>query len=179
MTVTFERWKDVPGYEGLYEVSSLGRIRSLTRIVKRHDGGKQTHHGRVLIQTVGTHGYPAVALRRGRGDVTTRTVHSLVAHAFIGERPDNHEIRHVNGDRKDARAKNLRYGTNKENQHDRREHGTHNFGERNPCAKLTREKVEAIREMSKEGQSGVQIATSFGVSAGTIYDILKGRTWRQ
>ena len=172
-------WKPVLGYEGRYEVSNLGEVRSLERVVTRHDGFKQTHGAKMLKQTIGTHGYYAVALCNGGKSGKTRTVHSIVAEAFLGERLDGHETMHINGIRTDNRVENLRYGTNVENQHDRRKHGTHNFGENNPSAKLKSDQVVEIIERLKNGQMLKHIAEDFGVSSTTIRDIEKGRTWRK
>ncbi len=171
-----EIWKDVYGYEGLYEVSSIGRVRSRLRTVKRKDGFTQTHNATMLVQTIGSHGYPAVALCKD-GIPLTHTVHSLVARAFLGERPQGHEIRHADGVRANAVLTNLSYCTNKENQADRKTHGTHNFGERNPMAKLKSSDVESIREKIGCGENLHEIAAVFGVSWAAISDIAKGRRW--
>ena len=102
-----ELWKPAVGHSG-YEVSSLGRVRSL------HRGG------RILRPGTASNGYPTVALGRGK----TRTLHSLVAEAFIGARPTGQVVRHKDGDRKNPRASNLIYGTRAENIKDAVAHGT-------------------------------------------------------
>lgn len=103
-----EHWKSVPGFEGRYEVSSEGRVRSLLR------------GGRVLRAGIASHGYPMVVLGRGN----PRTIHSLVAEAFLGPRPAGQEVRHKDGNRKNASAGNLCYGTRSENIRDAVAHGT-------------------------------------------------------
>ena len=108
-----EIWKPVPGHVG-YEVSSLGRVRSVDRYIAMRK------KGRVLSPGRSSNGYLSVILA-GRA---SRTVHSLVAEAFIGPRPVGREVCHVDGDRGNAKAVNLRYGTPKENGQDRVRHGT-------------------------------------------------------
>lgn len=99
------------GAEGKYEVSNLGRVRSLTREYTRADGQRQVNIGRMLRPGWSRKHYPTVVIGRGN----TRTVHSLVAEAFLGPRPAGMEVRHINGNYGDARAANLKYGTRTEN----------------------------------------------------------------
>lgn len=101
---TTEIWKDVIGWEGLYEVSDAGRFRRC---------GKQPKRG-----YIGLHGYPVVSLNRP-GVQDLRTVHSLVLEAFKGPRPSGFEARHLNHNRVDVRAVNLEWGSSKENAADR------------------------------------------------------------
>jgi hypothetical protein len=109
-----ENWKPIPGWGDLYEVSDLGRIRSV-----RRKGSK----GGVLKTPITTSGYPEVNLCRD-GKVTHFQAHYLVVLAFHGERPSGMECRHLNGDRSDNRAANLAWGTSSENNRDRVRHGT-------------------------------------------------------
>lgn len=111
-----EVWLAVGGYEGLYEVSDAGRVRSLPR------GGTR---GGVLRGDLHRAGYPCVRLSK-EGHKTHLTVHSLVAKAFLGQRPDGMECRHINGDPSDNRAENLAWGTSSENSHDMVLHGRTN-----------------------------------------------------
>jgi hypothetical protein len=110
-----ETWKPVVGFEGLYEVSDRGRVRSLDRVYpqlsRKGKGHKHTHKGRILRPAPASHGYLTVVLGRGN----TRTVHSLVAEAFIGPCPEGQEILHKDQTRLNSRLSNLRYGTRTEN----------------------------------------------------------------
>jgi NUMOD4 motif/HNH endonuclease len=109
------RWKPVPGYEGLYEVSTEGQVRSFRR---RGTSGKVLSRGHAKRG-----GYLTVSLLRGCHQ-STRPVHSLVLEAFVGPRPEGAEIRHLDGDPTNARLSNLAYGTRSENVLDKRRHGT-------------------------------------------------------
>lgn len=108
-----EAWKDVPGYEGLYEVSSLGRVRSLGRICSAKNGSTQTKRARILTQEVSIHGYCRIRLYDANGVVRHHAVHRLVLEAFVGK--DDREVNHKNEIKTDNRLENLEYCTSKEN----------------------------------------------------------------
>lgn len=105
-----EIWKPTVGHEGNYEVSNLGRVRTFRRRA----------NGRLLRPGVASNGYFTVALGRGN----SRTVHSLVAAAFLGPCPPNQEVRHKDGTRKNNVANNLEYGTRTQNILDAVAHGS-------------------------------------------------------
>jgi len=105
-----EEWRPVLGWEGIYRVSDLGRALSV-------------RSGQLLTLTVAGNGYFVVTLSWKGVDVK-RTIHSMVAEAFIGIRPDGTEVRHKNGTRLDCRAENIHYGTSTENSQDSIRHGT-------------------------------------------------------
>lgn len=173
-----EVWRDVPGYEGRYQVSNMGRVRSVERTVPTCRGAVRLQRSRILKQTIGSHGYPGVALCNGGSRGKTYTVHSLVARAFLGPRPAGMETRHKNGRRDDPRAENLEYCTNQENQHDRRRHGTHNFGARNPVAKLTEDQVRLCRLLRKSNNATyASLARALKVSESTVRDACTRKTW--
>ena len=129
--MTRERWKSIPGLEGRYEVSDLGRVKSLQRIVSvGNNTGKVLVPERIRKLSPSPQGYPRVRLC-GK----TRLVHHLVLLAFVGPRPVGLEIRHLNGNRADSRLANLAYGTRSENQMDSIRHGTHILANKTHCAK--------------------------------------------
>lgn len=127
-----ERWLPVVDYEGLYEVSDLGRVRSLDRVTTARDGRQMRWRGRLLIATNKPAGYPGVTLSSG-GVHKSYDVHFLVARAFLGERPLGKEIRHLNGNASDPRLANLAYVTHRDNELDKRAHGTHHNGRKTVC----------------------------------------------
>src|SRR5215831_1614645 len=105
-----ERWLPIGGFPG-YEVSDLGRVRSLAR--KANAARNISIKGKILTGTI-INGYPRVTLRRD-GKTFYREIHRLVALAFLGPCPDGEEVRHVFGNSKDARLSGLRYGTRAQN----------------------------------------------------------------
>lgn len=107
-------WRAVVGYEGAYEVSSSGRVRSLTREVIFANGRSRVVTGRELAPAILKSGYPAVNLwRNNKG--RTRTVHGLVAEAFLGPRGEGVEVCHNDGNPANPNLSNLRYDTHQNN----------------------------------------------------------------
>jgi hypothetical protein len=172
-----ERWLPVPGYEGLYDVSDRGRVRSLDRVVIRSDGRRRTISARVLGYHVGNRGYPVVMLARD-GGVVRRHVHILVLGAFAGPCPPGQEARHGPAGKLDASLANLCWGTRSANQMDRVRDGTSNRGERQGRAKLTWPAVAEIRARVAAGEPKMHLAREFGVSPRNIRNIIAGDTWR-
>ena len=123
-----EEWRPVPGFEDFYEVSDLGRVRSLPRTVLFTDGRRRTWPARMLkTYTWGDNPHLQVNIYTP-GRNTKRSVHQLVLLAFVGPRPpgpEGEEIRHLDGDHLNNTLSNLVYGSRAENAHDRVRHGTH------------------------------------------------------
>lgn len=117
-------WRAVPGYEGSYEVSDEGEVRSVTRQVPYGRSGCTLYKGRILKSTKLRNGYLSVKLAIA-GNTKTTYVHELVLRAFVGPRPYTEargEIRHLDGDKTNNRIANLKYGTIVENAADRIRH---------------------------------------------------------
>ena len=143
-----ERWKPVTGHEGIYEVSSHGRVRSVDRTVTRSDGRVRRLKGKVLHATPKKRGgYPVVCLySQDKGQV--RTVHSLVAESFFGPRPEGMEVCHNDGDPANSRLDNLRYGTSRENKLDTVRHGNDRDAAKTHCPRGHRLSAENLRPSS-------------------------------
>lgn len=103
-----EIWKAVSGYEGIYEVSNIGNVRSLDRITLRNDGVEIKTKGKVLTRTLNQDGYPTVHLSRN-GFSERVTVHVLVARAFVGNPLGLKEVNHKDFDRTNSNADNLEW----------------------------------------------------------------------
>jgi hypothetical protein len=126
---TCEIWLPVPGYEGFYEVSDLGRVYSLPRLTTKGRKG-----GRLLTGSRTPSGHIAVMLSK-HGNIRRWMVHHLVAGAFIGPRPAGYETRHANDIGSDNRLVNLSYGTSGDNKLDMVRNGRHYYANRTHCPK--------------------------------------------
>lgn len=107
-------WKDIVGYEGLYQVSSLGEIRSVDRYRKGKKGSPTFCKGSLMTLSYGRHGYLTVGLSKDC-HCKRLLVHRLVAEAFVENSHGNPVVDHINGDRLDNKVENLRWCTTKEN----------------------------------------------------------------
>ncbi|MGN1298135.1 MAG: NUMOD4 domain-containing protein [Clostridia bacterium] len=109
-----EVWKDIDGYEGLYQVSNLGRVKSFDRYVKNKMSNKNIKKGRVLRPCVSKYGYLNVNLVKNTKGKTS-AIHRLVAIAFI-ENPENKLcVNHIDGNKKNNNVYNLEWVTHSEN----------------------------------------------------------------
>lgn len=122
-----EHWRPVRDYPG-YEVSTLGRVRSIDRVTDR---GRKWR-GRMMTPSSMPRGYQVVTLWR-EGKQRTALVHRLVLAAFVGPAPEGMEALHADGDATNANLANLSWGTHAENQADQVEHGTHHNASKDRC----------------------------------------------
>lgn len=165
-----EEWRPITDFEGLYEVSNLGRIRAIEARVLTPDIDKRA----------GTLPYARVTLS-GHRRPTRLGVHRIVARQFIGECPPGYQVNHKDGNPANNRLDNLEYVTCGENH-------THAFnvlgrrpphrGETTHFAKLTDNDVIQIRRLRSEGQSYAKIASRFNTKPANVWHICTGRTWK-
>ena len=167
--MTVENWRPVVGYEMVYEVSDLYRIR---RVV----AARGVVAGHILKPYRGGKGYLAIRLYVN-GRRRAFKVHHLVLLAFVGPRPEGMECRHLDGNKTNNRPENLCWGTRTENTADKRRHGTMARGERNGMAKLTEVNVIEIRKLLAQGMPQQKIANHFGVDRKTIWELMMRICW--
>jgi hypothetical protein len=172
-----ERWRPVVGCESYYEVSDLGRVRSLDRVVPRGDGVYNLR-GKALSPSVQQNGYVKITLTVG-GVKKTHMVHRLVARAFIGEIAGDLQINHIDGNKKNNNAENLELVTAKQNTAHAIAAGLHNtVGERNGQSKLNEEQVLEIVHLARLGVRQCELARRYGVNRATIGGIVNGKSWK-
>ena len=174
-----EVWTTVKGYEGIYEVSTFGRVKSLYRKVDSSTAKTRrttTFKERILSTREGDNGCLRVSLY-SNGVPTTFSVHKLVTDAFLGPMPDGMERCHNDGNNKNNRLSNLRYDTPKNNNADKRKHGTHLQGSKIPCAKLDESKVAYILAEHAKGRTQRSFAEQFGVCHHTISKVISRERW--
>ena len=107
-----EHWKDIKGYEGRYQVSDLGNVRSCDTTFERWRLGQHQiviHRGRVLRPQPRRHGYLSVWLYESKANAKQYSVHRLVAEAFCEKHDGDTEVNHLNEDKTDNRAENLEW----------------------------------------------------------------------
>lgn len=172
-----ERWLPVLHWEDRYEVSSLGRVRSLLHMTVTGMRG-----GKMVAPHINQRGYFVVDLKRssgGRQERATRQVHRLVLEAFDRPCPSpRHEACHGPNGKLDNRASELRWGTPEENNGpDKVRDGKSNRGERCGSAKLTAEIVTQIRLRYAAGEDQTILASEYGVRKSAISRAVTGATW--
>lgn len=167
-----EVWKPIVGYEGLYDVSNYGNVRSY-----QNYGFELKNEPKTLRQVLNRYGYPTVTLCKDTVH-KQKTVHRLVAETFI--QTDNYKLQidHINGIKTDNRASNLEWVTAKENTLRSVRLGLKPRGERHGNSKLKQKEVEMIRELYKTGKhSQRKLGAFFGVSHWTIGQIVNNKMW--
>jgi len=161
MGIIMEEWRNVVGFEGIYEVSNCGQVRSiLTGKIKKPTINKNDPR-------------PYLGLWKNNKSIIVRP-HKLVMEAFVGKRPKGMECCHNDGNPQNNDLSNLRWDTSKNNHADKVKHGTTNRGERCGTAKLTQKQVDEIRQ---DNRLQKLIAADYGVLQNTISRIKTGKRW--
>jgi len=120
-----ERWRDIPGWEGYYQASDLGRIRSVDRIITDSNGAQRKMKGKILSPAPrNKYGHVVVGLWIG-GVGKKEYIHRLVALTWIGPCPDGQQVRHGQNGKLDNSVGNLCYGTPSQDGLDKRRDKTH------------------------------------------------------
>lgn len=149
-----------------YEFSPLGVVISHTRKAP------------FIMKPIRMGEYRGLQLLKADGSREKAYLHRLIAEAFHGPCPNDMVCRHIDGDRRNNAASNLAWGSQSENNLDKRRHGTSPDGERNPMAKLTAEVVVKMREeRASIGKSFAALAADHGVSTMTAHRAVTGKAW--
>lgn len=162
-------WKPVVGWDGIYEVSSLGSVRRVL-------GGCGAKVGKELKPSKMKNGYMMVSLSSNGRKRAYKTVHRIVAEAFIGG-CDGLDVCHNNGIRSDNRIENLRVDTRSGNMKDTIKHGTSNRGERCGSNKHSANVIKSFRETAHNYKSVSEAARAHGIHPNYGYAILKRMVW--
>lgn len=171
-----EEWRDLEGYEGLYQVSNLGRVKALERVI--------TLPEKILEGTITENGYVQVRLTKDK-TAKSELVHRLVANTFIPNPDNKPDVNHKLGIKTDNRVTELEWNTKSENQlHAYRVLGKKsNYkpqkGENNGLSKLTWIQIQEIKALLAMNISQRKIAKQYNVSQVTISNINQNKIWIQ
>lgn len=164
-----EIWKDIENYRGIYQVSNLGRVKSLVR--------KRVLKERIFKLTSITNGYIGVCLHKNGIKIKRELVHRLVAKAFIPNPEDKPQVNHIDGVKTNNNLSNLEWNTRYENVQHAIRSGLSPKGSANARSILTESDIPKIFEMRSEGFLQRDIGDYFGVHKGTVNDILLRKSW--
>jgi transposase len=157
-----------------YSITRDGKIYRMT--FRNRNSYKETEPRLLKNKLDKAHGYVLVQLCKN-GEIHTEFLHKLLLETFIGKCPEGKESSHINGIRSDNRIENLCWETRKENHARKHQHGTAQFGEKNPFVKLSEADVKEIWEMLSNGKKQRDIANKFNVHESTISAIKHRKSW--
>ena len=171
-----EIWININGFNEYYSISNLGRIKSNARHVS-HRNSTQFVPSRLMNGYVNKRGYKIVSLSIN-GKLKSRKVHQLVLEAFIGNRGENQESRHLDGNKLNNHINNLIWGTSQENTNDNFKNNVVVMGENSPRSILTEDDIYEIIYLRKQGYTYMQLADVFGIFHTQIGEICRGKAWK-
>ncbi len=182
-----EIWIPVKDFEGLYEVSNLGRLKSLDfyESFYRKDLGKtifRLKKEKIKYLKPSKAGYILVKLYKDKIETSIR-MHRVVALSFIPNPENKPQVNHINGIKHDNRLVNLEWNTQSENMLHAYEKGlntpTSQKGFKNSNCKLDLESILKIRKHKKKYGSAIDFCLELGISKSTYHDIRAGRKWSE
>ena len=167
-----ESWKDVKGYEGFYQVSNKGQVKSLERLTEAKPGVLRKVSKRILKPGINSSGYYSVVLCRN-GKRKSVTVHRIVAEAFIPKKAKKKDINHIDGNKRNNDSFNLEWCTESENsRHARDNNLTKN------STKLTKEQAEEIKGIYRSGNfTQKEIANKYNTIQQNVSLIVNNKRW--
>lgn len=169
-----EIWKDIKGFEGVYQVSNFGRVKSLARPLIYKDGRRGQLKEVILIGTVASHGYRVISL----GKKNKKLLHRVVAETFIPNEYNRTTINHKDGNKLNNHLDNLEWNTYGENCVHARKIGLNKqHGENTNLSKFSDQLVGALRKVHAEtGFTYTKLAELFGMHRVNVADIIQGKS---
>lgn len=181
MKTETEEWRDIKGYEGYYQVSNMGRVKSLERKIKRSRCGDATIKSKILKlwDTKDYYPYAHLCVCNKRKLIK---IHRVIAETFIPNPENKPCINHINGKKNDNRVENLEWCTYSENNFHAFRMGLNNNakGEMSVNSKLKDDDIIEIKRLYFiEKKSLLEVSLKYGVCKGTIDEIIRCRNWKQ
>lgn len=179
MSEETEIWKDVAGYEGYYQVSSLGRIKALPKTKLFSDGRVYNYKEKILKFSIGTSGYPTLHLYSPDSERETVAIHRLVAQAFIPNPEVKDTVNHVDGNKENNQVSNLEWNTYQENNKHALDTGLNRITPSKLNSKLSKLSEEIVKDVllnckkNKEGFSIKDFSDKYELTSTTISSIFK------
>lgn len=172
-----EVWKDIKGYEGYYQVSNLGRVKSLDRNIHYSNGYTRRHFGKMMRPHLNK-GYLSVKLKKNTKAAHGK-IHRLVAQSFIPQISlSKDQVNHIDGNKLNNRVDNLEWCTLQENHKHAGQLNLRPVGEKAGRAKLKRSQVIEVLNEYKKGEKRSEIAKKLGVSWSCINRIVQKKSWK-
>lgn len=174
-----EVWKYIEGYEGKYQVSNMGRVKSVERKVKHPKGGLMILRSRILKPASAAGGYAVVNLSK-KNKAKLMYIHRAVALSFLDNPKNKQQVNHINGNKRDNSASNLEWCTPKENMKHASSSGLvkHN-GSQSVNSKLKEKDVKKIRKEYSLGNTTHQkLSEQYNVCRTLITQIINRKVWK-
>lgn len=178
-----ENFKEIKGFEGLYEISDQGRIRYLDKMVERGKWGRFLKKGALMAPYPAGRGYYKISLRKNK-NLYHNYIHRIVAETFIPNPENKKTVNHINGIKTDNRVENLEWMTYSENNKHSFDTGLKkptrkpiNRGQNSPNAKFKDEDIRVIRKIYSEGVTQEKISKIYNVCRQTIGSIITRKNW--
>lgn len=178
-----EKWKTIKNFDGIYEVSNLGRVRSVDRKGKMKSQSlgyvARKYNGKMIAQNLDSRGMYFIVHLSKNGNSYTKLVHRLVAEAFIENPTGLPEVNHIDENKRNNAVTNLEWCDHAYNNNYGTKRGS-TRGQNNPQAKITEETVLAIRDeyVPRDKSHGITpLARKYGISVSQVCGIVKHKKW--
>ena len=172
-----EKWVNINGFIGLYQVSNFGRVKSLAIKYTKRPQGRQKDFDRILMPMDSGKGYKYVSLHCD-GRRKNKHIHRLVAEHFLVNTFSKDQVNHKDGNKANNHVDNLEWVTLKENMIHASENGLLKMGESSHMAKIKEKDIIEIRELNKSGVCRNSLSDTYSLSKATIHRIIHKQSWK-
>ena len=175
-----EEWKDIIGYEGLYQVSNLGRVKSMNRVIYYSDGRKFNYYSQILKVNINKRNYNNNIVHLYKNGIRKAIpVHRLVATSFIVNNDNLPEVNHIDGNRNNNKVENLEWSSRKDNMKHAFDNGLiNNIGINHGNNIYAESQIIEVKKLLLLKLPHKQIEEITGVKKGTIEQISRNKQWK-